>query len=286
MRAGSPPRGNAAGLQTVVAEIEDAADAHPGGHVGRRPTGQDRHRHAVGPRRRDARQPAQRAASERDDRRRAGVARALGQGAVEIAHDEQPPRARSELPDRPDRGAPLKASAAPFSPGRPRSSCDVDSGQDRLAGRRARRSARRSARRDRDVGRRTRRFDRERLGRRGERRRSRGEREESPEQQPCDGDSDDQAGDDRQACFHVARRVPVRAVDGASRGPLLPCRSHAPPRGSDPHANRSSTSDRSRRHLPGSRRAVAHDHRRRRSGHDAGRHGQPRRGCLGDPQPA
>ena len=82
-----------AGLEAVVAEIDDAADADPGGDVGRGPTGQDRHRHAVGPCRRDAGQPAQRAASERDDRRRRRVARALGQRPVEVAHDEQPPRA-------------------------------------------------------------------------------------------------------------------------------------------------------------------------------------------------
>ena len=114
----------------------------PGGHVGRSPTGQDRHRHAVGPCRRDASQPAQCAASERDDRRRRGVARALGQGAVEIAHDEQPPRACSQPPDRPDRGAPLEHRLRASRPGRPGSSCDVDSGQDRRAGRRAGRSAR------------------------------------------------------------------------------------------------------------------------------------------------
>ena len=39
-----------------------------------------------------------------------------------------------------------------------------------------------------------------------------------PSSQRRDGDTDHQAGDDRQACFHVARRVPVREGDGASAG--------------------------------------------------------------------
>ena len=45
------------------------------------------------------------------------------------------------------------------------------------------------------------------------------------------------------------------------------------------------TPDRARRHLPGGGRAVAHDHGRRRSGHHAGRHGQPRRGVSATPSP-
>ena len=79
-----------AGLEAVVAEVGHAADADPGGHVRRGPAGQDRRRRrAPGgrPPTRASRRRARRASGH--DRRGPRVARALGQGAVEVGHDEQ-----------------------------------------------------------------------------------------------------------------------------------------------------------------------------------------------------
>jgi hypothetical protein len=81
------------GLQPVVAEIGDPADPGPGGHVGRGPAGQHDDRHAVRSRGRDRGQPSQGSLGERDDARRARIARRNRERAVEVGHDEESPRA-------------------------------------------------------------------------------------------------------------------------------------------------------------------------------------------------
>ena len=109
--AAAPER---AGLQAVVAEVADAADADPCRDV--------RRRFARSGSRRDTR--SGRAAATRASRRRARrasgtisrgrrVARALGQRPVEVAHDEQAPRPRPQPADRADRGVPLERGTAP-----------------------------------------------------------------------------------------------------------------------------------------------------------------------------
>ena len=70
-------------------------------------------------------------------------------------------------------------------------------------------------------------------------------------------------------------RVPVPAVGGASRGPLLPCRSHGRPPDLAPHEDRARHPDRARRHVPRRRPAVLHGPGRGRpAGHALA---QPRR---------
>ena len=119
----APPRGEGAGLQAVVAEIADATDPDPACDVRRRPTGQDRDREARSGRSAAIpRQPAQGAAGQRHDDGGGRIARALGQRAVEVGHDEQAARSvRIEARQR--RGASMAATAG--------SRRDVDARQDR-----------------------------------------------------------------------------------------------------------------------------------------------------------
>ena len=90
------------GLQPVVAQVADAADPDPRRDVGRGPAGQDRDGDPLGPGGGDAGEPAEGAPRERHDDRRAGVARALGERAVEVGDDEQPPGSRRQPGDRSD----------------------------------------------------------------------------------------------------------------------------------------------------------------------------------------
>jgi hypothetical protein len=91
-------------LQAVVAQVDDPADPDAARDVGGGPAGEDGHGEAVGVGRREPGQPADGSTGERDDRRRTRIARALGEGAVEVGDDEQATRSRAEPGDRSDRG--------------------------------------------------------------------------------------------------------------------------------------------------------------------------------------
>ena len=109
------------------------------------------------------------------------------------------------------------------------------------------------------------------------------EEDDPAEQQRCHDDPDDEPGDDRQTAHH-GRSVPVRAAGGAFQGPLIPCRSHAPLRGSDPHANRPRHPDRARGRLPRRRPPVVHAAGHRGAGRVTDTHVRPLRATSSRPR--
>ena len=77
-------------LQPVIAQVGHAPDTDPRRDITRRPAGEDGDRDALRLVCCYTGQPSQRPPGERDDRRGARIARALGQRAVEVGHDQQP----------------------------------------------------------------------------------------------------------------------------------------------------------------------------------------------------
>jgi len=95
------PKG--ARLETVVAEVRDPADADACRHVGRGPSGQDRHDDPFRAVRGNPRQPSERAPSEREDRRSTWVARSFRERAVEVGDDEETSGMTGDVSNRSER---------------------------------------------------------------------------------------------------------------------------------------------------------------------------------------
>ena len=101
-----------AGLEAVIAEILDTADADPRGRIGHGPSGQDRDAEPPRSRRGQGGQAPEGPAGEGLDGRRGWVTRAAREGPVEVG-DDQDPAVRREQIRQPsaDRAAPTAANA-------------------------------------------------------------------------------------------------------------------------------------------------------------------------------
>jgi len=110
-------------LETVIAQVVDATDAHPSGDVGNDATGEHRESEAVRARGSDSGEPPKSALCERLDPRYGGIARTDRERAIEVDHEQERRLSRqkrrqgsADLGGRRDRRSPRRRGAT-GSPG-------------------------------------------------------------------------------------------------------------------------------------------------------------------------